>query len=158
MMELTRGGIIRSQAEWIDALIADRRRTMLTICSLPEEMPVVEAIELHDRALGSSHVNVGACFPNRTFSLAITARQVVVAEQLAAPGHAADAAERLGGEVAPLVESARIARRLHEESERHARRLRSRMSVPVVEIPIQVASRPGLATTRAVAAALGGAA
>ena len=156
MMELTRGGIIRSQAEWIDALISDPRRTVLTICALPEEMPVVEAIELHDRALALPHVAVGACFLNRTFPLAVTPRQATLAERLAAPEHAADAAERLGGEVTPLVEATRIACRLHDESERHARRLRSRMSVPVVEIPIQVATRPGLATTRAVAATLDG--
>ena len=50
-----------------------------------------------------------------------------------------------------VLEGVRMARRLHEDSRRHARHLRAAMSVPVLEIPRQVGVRPGLATTEAVA-------
>src|SRR5207302_1847497 len=96
MMELTRGGIIRSQVEWIDATLTDARRTLLTICALPEEMPVVEAIELHDRAREESGVAVGACFLNRVFPVPVTARQAGVLQRLATPEHASPVRERLG--------------------------------------------------------------
>ena len=49
MLTLVSGGLIRAQVEWIDALIRDPVRTTVVLCALPEEMPVIEAIELHER-------------------------------------------------------------------------------------------------------------
>ena len=155
-MELLRGGIVRSQTEWVDSILTDPRRTRLTICALPEEMPVVEALELHDRVHDEARVALGACFLNGTFPVPVTPRQEELLERLAASDPEAVAA-RLGGPLEPLLEGARIARRLHEDGRRHARRLRAGMSVPVLEIPRQVEAAPGLETTRAVAAALEGA-
>lgn len=157
MMELTRGGIIRTQTEWVDETLTDPSRTLLAICALPEEMPVVEAIELHDRAQAEAHVTVGACFLNGTFPVPVTARDTAAVEALVAD-HAEAAARRLGGQVGPVLEGAAIARRLHDGDRRHAGRLRARMHVPVLEVPRQVGTAPGLETTRAVAAALVGSA
>src|SRR6202035_2458608 len=47
MMKLVRGGMIRSQVEWIDGVISDAARTSVVLTALPEEMPVVETLELH---------------------------------------------------------------------------------------------------------------
>jgi len=157
MMELTRGGIIRSQTEWVDQTLTDPRRTLLAICALPEEMPVAEAIELHDRAQAEAHVAVGACFLNSTLPVPVTPRDTGVLEALAS-GHAQAAAARLGGQLGPVLEGAAIARRLHDGDRRHASRLRAHMRVPVLEVPRQVGTAPGLETTRAVAAAVGGSA
>ncbi len=52
--------MIRAQVEWIDALIRDPRRTTVMLCALPEEMPVTEAIELHERLRAGSGVAVDA--------------------------------------------------------------------------------------------------
>jgi anion-transporting ArsA/GET3 family ATPase len=153
MMELTRGGIIRSQTEWVDLTLSDPLRTLLVICALPEEMPVVEAIELHDRANQEAHVGLGACFLDCTFPVGLTAHQSDLLERLV-ESHRQAAEARLGGPVQPLLDGVKLARRLHEESDRHARTLRRRLSVPVVEIPRQVAATPGMAMTRAVASAL----
>src|SRR5947209_2038054 len=49
MLSLVRSGAIRSQVEWIDELVRDDARSTVVLCALPEEMPVVEAIELHAR-------------------------------------------------------------------------------------------------------------
>ena len=157
MMDLAPGGVIRSQTEWIDRTLTDPARTLLTICALPEEMPVVEAIELHDWVEEGTHVGLGACFLNGTFPVPVTAREAALVERLAAD-HAAEAEARLGGDVAPVLEGVRIARRLHEDSRRHARHLRAAMTVPVLEVPRQIGLEPGLATTAAVADALGGSA
>lgn len=154
MLDLAKGGIIRSQAEWVDAIIADPRRTALTICTLPEEMPVTEAVELHDRARKRTRIALGACFLNRAFDAAVTERQLAVLEAAARPEHAEAARERLGGELAPMVEGVRLARRLAAETQRHLRVLRSQMTCPIVEVPLQVGARSGLATTRQVARAL----
>ncbi len=153
MMELTRGGLIRSQTEWVDRTLSDPVRTLLVICALPEEMPVIEAIELHDRANREAHVALGACFLNCTFPVALSAGQSNLLERLAVVDREA-VETRLGGPLEPLLVGTRLARRLHEESARHARTLRSRMGTPVVEIPRQVAVASGLALSRAVANAL----
>jgi anion-transporting ArsA/GET3 family ATPase len=154
MMELTRGGIIRSQTEWVDRTLSDPRLTLLTICALPEEMPVIEAIELHDRANKEAHVALGACFLNCIFPIDVTAHELSLLEHLA-ESHKQAAEARLGGPMQPLLDGVRLARRLYEDSERHARTLRRRLSIPVIEIPRQVAAAPGLAMTLAVAGALG---
>lgn len=153
MMELTRGGIIRSQTEWVDRTLSDPARTLLVICALPEEMPVVEAIELHDRTRKEAHVGLGACFLNCTFPVAVTADEAAVLERLV-ESHEGPAEIRLGGPIQSLLTGTRLARRLHEDSDRHARTLRKRLSIPVVEIPRQVGAGPGLAMARAVADAL----
>jgi len=154
MMELARGGIVRSQVEWIDAILSDPRRSLLTICALPEEMPVTEALELHDRARAETTITMGACFLNRVLTTAVSARQLGVLEELTASDRLAATTARLGGDPRCVLEGVRLAQRLHDTGAAHARRLRAGMSVPVIEIPLQTSARPGLATTRAVAAAL----
>lgn len=154
MMDLAKGGIIHAQVEWIDAMLHDSRRTALTICALPEEMPVTEAIELHDRARDEAGIAAAACFLNRILAPAVTTAQRRLLEVAAAPEHAEEAGRRLGGDVVPLLEGVRMAQRLAESSSRHLRRLRAAMSCPVVGIPVQAGVRPGLAVSRQIAAAL----
>jgi energy-coupling factor transporter ATP-binding protein EcfA2 len=155
MMELARSGLIRSQTEWVDRTLTDPERTVVAICALPEEMPVVEAIELRERARAEAHVAVGACFLNCTFPVPVTARDVALLERLAS-GRARAAASRLGGGAVPLLQGAALARRLHAEDRRLAARLRACLGVPVIEVPRQIGVAHGLATTRAVAATLAG--
>ncbi len=154
LLELVKGGIIRSQVEWIDATLSDPRRTLLTVCALPEEMPVVEALELVDRARRETSIRVGACFLNRMMPVSLNPRQRRVMDAMAEPEHAAALGERLGGDAGAVVAGAQLAQRLHDNGAAHAKRLRAGMSAPVLEVPLQVEPRPGLATTRAVAAAL----
>jgi anion-transporting ArsA/GET3 family ATPase len=154
MLDLVKGGMIRSQVEWIDATLSDPRRTLLTVCALPEEMPVVEALELSERARREVHITVGACFLNRVIPVVLTPKQRKVLERMGEPEHAAALSERLGGDVDALVQGARLAQRLVDNGLRWAKRLREGIGAPVVEVPLQVEARPGLATTRAVAAEL----
>jgi hypothetical protein len=154
MLDLVKGGMIRSQVEWIDATLSDAKRTLLTVCALPEEMPVVEALELSERARKEVHMTVGACFLNRTIPVSLTPRQRKVLERMGEPVHASALSERLGGDAGAVAEGARLAQRLHDNGAMQAKRLRSGIGAPVLEVPLQVDARPGLATTRAVAAAL----
>lgn len=154
MMELVKGGIIHSQVRWIDDILADPERTLLTVCALPEEMPVVEALELHDRVRAETRITMGACFLNRTFPVTPGARALRAVEAAASAAHRDEARRRLGGDPDALVAGLRLAERLAEASHRHARTLRTRLSCPVLEIPLASGARPGLATTRQVAASI----
>ncbi|HEY6378754.1 MAG TPA: ArsA-related P-loop ATPase [Candidatus Dormibacteraeota bacterium] len=155
MMELVKGGIILGQVRWIDQILSDPQRTLLTICALPEDMPVTEAIELHDRALAETRIAVGACFLNRCFPLTITARQLrplELAVTSAARRRTVSAALRADPQA--LLVGARLGQRLGTATQVHLRRLRAHMSCPVLEIPMRAGSREGLATARMVAASL----
>jgi len=154
MMDLAKGGIIRSQTVWIDEMLADPERTALTICALPEEMPAVEAIELHDRARTETRIAIGACFLNRTFPQLVTARSVRTLESAASAEHLDEARKRLGGDPAGVVVGAQLALRLADASAKYSRRLREQMTCPVLEVPVQAGVRSGLAITRQVATAL----
>jgi hypothetical protein len=153
MRRLVRGGMLRSQVDAVDAVVTDHDTTALCITALPEEMPVVEALQLHDEVVQDTDIGLGPCFLNRCVASVASPRQRRLAELLAEPGHARAVAQVLGDGVAGLVAGVRLAGALGHLAQPFARRLTAGMSVPVVAIPL-VAARPGLATTRAVAAAL----
>jgi anion-transporting ArsA/GET3 family ATPase len=150
MLSLIRGGLIRGQIEWIDAVISDSRRTAAVLTALPEEMPVVETIELYDEIAKQRTVHVAMSVLNRMppEPLPPAARRVLA--DIATADQSVR--QRVPG-VASIGADLELAERLRKSAEAHARRLRAEIGVPVVEVPL-VSARTGLATTRAVAAAL----
>jgi hypothetical protein len=149
MRRLVRGGMLRSQVDFVDAMVTDHRISALCITALPEEMPVTEALELHDQVVAQSAIGLGPCFLNRSLS-PLGARQRRLLDAVAEPS-----GDRPGG-LQGVIAGASLAENLAQEALPHARRLVAGMSVPVVPVPL-VGTRPGLATTRAVAAAVEGA-
>jgi anion-transporting ArsA/GET3 family ATPase len=154
MLTLVKGGVIRSQVEWIDALVRDSRRTTVVLCALPEEMPVTEAIELHERLRKGSGVAVDVCILNRATTEPVTTAHRRLVAALIDPEHAEAVSKRLGGAPMMLEAGIDLEARLYETSSRYARLLRSRLPMPVVAVPA-IVERPGLTTTRAVSEALG---
>ncbi|MGA3183739.1 MAG: ArsA-related P-loop ATPase [Candidatus Dormibacteria bacterium] len=153
MRRLVRGGMLRSQVEFVDAMVTNHRKTALCICALAEEMPVAETLELHDEVVRDTGIGLGPCFLNRSAIPVSSPGQRRLVALLADPATARAAAPVLGEGIATLVAGVRLADDLSRLAQPFARRLSSRMSVPVVPIPL-VSARPGLATTRAVAAVL----
>ena len=148
MRTLVRGGMIRGQVDWIDAVLSDEARTCAVLTALPEEMPVVETIELYDDLVAQRNVAVAACVLNRVVPEPLTP-PVKRAFAALTVSHAA-VAERLPG-IAAVGSDLELVERLHSTGAAYAKQLRSGVRVPVVEVEL-VASRSGLATTRAVAA------
>jgi anion-transporting ArsA/GET3 family ATPase len=153
MLTLVRGGLIRAQVEWIDALIRDPRRTTVMLCALPEEMPVIEAIELHDRLRKGSGVAVDLCVLNRAVDEPVTVTHRRLMTALIDPEHAEVVAQHLGGSPLPLEAGLDLQAHLYDTTTRYMRQLRSRLPMPVVPVPF-IVDRTGLTTTRAVADAL----
>jgi hypothetical protein len=139
--------------EWIDALIRDPVRTTVVLCALPEEMPVIEAIELHERLRAGSGVPVDLCVLNRAVDEPVTAAHRRLMSALIAPEHVDAVAQRLGGSPAPLEAGIELQLHLFDTTARYMRQLRSRLPMPVVPVPF-IVDRTGLTTTRAVADAL----
>jgi hypothetical protein len=153
MLTLVRGGLIRAQVEWIDALIRDPVRTTVVLCALPEEMPVIEAIELHERLRAGSGVTVDMCVLNRAVDEPVTAAHRRLMSALIDPHHVEAVAQRLGGSPVPLDAGIDLQAHLYDTTARYMRQLRSRLPMPVVPVPF-IVDRTGLTTTRAVADAL----
>lgn len=153
MLTLVRGGLIRGQAEWIDDMVRDHARSTAVICAMPQEMAVVEAIELCERLRGDVGIAVDACLLNRMVTSAVSAAQRRLAADLSDPAHREAVAERLGGSPEPLALALDIAGELHHRGRARERELAAGVPAPVVEVPLVVA-RPGLATSRQVADAL----
>jgi anion-transporting ArsA/GET3 family ATPase len=153
MKKLTRGGMIRGQLDWIDAAITDTKRTGLVITALPEEMPVVEAVELYQEAQHARYVAVVACFLNRV-APPVQASAAPLLHELASAGRRGSAA-RVSPTGAEHLEAAiEVMAAIHARGEQEAHRLRAGITTaPVIEVPLCVA-KPGLATTRAVADAI----
>ncbi len=153
MMKITRGGMIKGQLEWVDAIVGDRKKSTLVITSLPEEMPVVEAQELYAKAEATQHIGMAACFLNRMPPPALDAAQHRVLAALTTAGRRAAVDKRLDGSVAPFRDGIELAESIRGRAEVQAKALRESVAIPVVEVPLLVAKR-GLATSRAMANAI----
>jgi len=153
MLTLVKGGVIGSQVQWIDELVRDHRRSGVVITALPEEMPVVEAVELRERMQREAGIDVIAAVLNQAVTLAPTPAQRQLATALCDGGQTEALRTRLGGDPAPLAEALEITRRLHDRSVRYQRQLRGGFREPVLVAPL-VNAKPGLATARIVAGVL----
>ncbi len=150
LAELVRGGMIRSQVEWIDGIISDGRRTGLVLTAVPEEMPVVETLELYADIVKQRGVNVAGCVLNRMMRMPLSPpSRRLLADLATADAEVRSRVPCIGSIGADLE----LAERLHKSAEIQARRLRDGIDVPVVEVPL-MATRHGLATSRAVATVL----
>ncbi len=95
---------------------------------------------------------LGPCFLNRSVVPAGT-RQRRLLDLLSDPDGARAAVAAMGAGMEGVIAGAQLADNLARDAQVYARRLAAGMSVPVVPIPL-VATRPGLAATRAIVAAL----
>jgi anion-transporting ArsA/GET3 family ATPase len=150
MLELVRGGLIRSQIEWIDSVISDPRRTTAVLTALPEEMPVVETIELNRDIAKQRTVPVGLCVLNRMPPEPLPAAARRTLADIATAN--AEVRAKVPG-VAHIGADLELGDRLYKSAQGQARHLGAEIGIPVIEVPL-VAARTGLATSRAVAAAL----
>jgi len=85
MRRLVRGGMLRSQVDFVDAMVTNHRKTALCICALAEEMAVAEALELHDEVVEDTDIGLGLCFLNRCVPPVSAPRQRRLVELLADP-------------------------------------------------------------------------
>ena len=125
------------------------------LCALPEEMPVVEAIELHERLRKGSGVAVDLCLLNRAVDEPVTASHRRLMSAMTESEHAEAVAQRLGGSPRPLEAGIDLQAHLYDTTTRYLRQLRTKLSMPVIPVPF-IVDRTGLTTTRAVADALSG--
>ena len=155
--ELVKVGLVRNQTSWMLDVLGDERTTGAVIVSAPEEMPVVETLELTERIGLETNVDVAAVIVNRVLPELFTAAEEEIFDQLV-EGPAHDAlVDAVDGNVAPLLDGARLAVTLRRSRAGHLTRLRQELpeSLPMLYLPYLFTRAHGVRVTALIADALG---
>jgi anion-transporting ArsA/GET3 family ATPase len=144
LLETVPGGPLRHDAEWMQRMLVDPALTALAIVTLPEEMPVNEAIELDAQVRSVLGIARGALLVN-----AMPAARFTAAESAAL--------QRLAGAPPPLGPAARAGRLQAlraEQAERYLARARAALDLPTTVLPLLPSPEWGPAEVEAIAAAI----
>jgi anion-transporting ArsA/GET3 family ATPase len=144
LVETVPGGPLRHDAEWMQALLVDPARSSLAIVTLPEEMPVNEAIELDAQVRSLLGIHRGALFvnamPEARFSAAEAARLADLVDEPPPVG--------------PAARAARLQAIRAEQAARYLERAKAALDLPATVVPLLAEPAWGRAAVEAVAAAI----
>ena len=151
--ELVQVGMVRNQTQWMLDILTDPRQTGVVIVSAPEEMPVAETIELAERLHAETDVDLAAIVVNRVLPELFTEREEAVFDQLREPAAVAALSERVGGDVAPVLDAAELAVTLRRTRAGHLATLRAAVdpALPLIYVPYLFTRSHGVRATRQVA-------
>jgi anion-transporting ArsA/GET3 family ATPase len=156
--ELVKVGLVRDQTGWLMDILGDPDQTGVVITASPEEMPVVESLELIDRLRAETNVDVAAIVVNRVLPELFGRNEEEVFERLREPAMAGALSAAVGGgSVEPVLDAARLAVTLRRTRAAHLARLREGVdpTLPILYVPELFARAHGLRATNQVAEALG---
>jgi anion-transporting ArsA/GET3 family ATPase len=165
--ELVKVGVVRDQTGWMQEILHDPGRTGVVIVSTPEEMPVVETIELASRLHAKTKVSLAAVVANRVLPELFGRREEERFEQLRSPEQLQVVANAIGGlgamRTAPTPEvvkevfdAAELAVQLRRGRATHLTTLREQLdpAVPLLMVPELFTRTHGARATAQVASAL----
>jgi anion-transporting ArsA/GET3 family ATPase len=126
LVDTVPGGPLRRDAEWMEALLVDPSRTAVVIVTLPEEMPVNEAVDLDAQVRDVLGMHRAALFvnamPDTRFS----------AEEEARLAGLAGAPPPLG----PAAQAGRLQALRADQARRYLARARAALDLPATVIPL----------------------
>lgn len=155
--ELVSVGVVRNQTDWMLDILTDPAQTGVVIVSAPEEMPVVETIELADRLNAETSVDLAAVVVNRVLPELFTEREEAVFERLRTPERVAVLSAAVGGDVTPVLDAAELAVTLRRTRAGHLTTLRTGLdpTLPLIFVPYLFTRSHGARATNQVAELLG---
>ena len=153
---LVQVGLVRTQTDWMLEILSDPVTTGLVIVATPEEMPVNETIELAGRVKAETTVDLAAIIVNRVLPELFGRGEEEVFDRLSDPAGRDRVNQAAGGEMAPLLEGARLAVTLRRTRAVHLERLRESVdpALPLLYVPYLFSRTHGLRSTRVVAESL----
>lgn len=163
--ELVKVGVVREQTGWMQDILHDRRRTGVVIVTTPEEMPVVETLDLANRLHTETKVSLAAVVANRVLPELFGNREAERFEQMRTPTEldavAAAVTETSGHPVDSSVlgdvfDAAELAVQLRRSRASHLTELRSGIGpdVPLLLVPELFTRSHGARATAKVAEAV----
>lgn len=153
--DLVQVGLIREQTGWIVEILRDPAATGVVIVAAPEEMPVVETLELIER-LEETEVDLAGVIVNRVLPELFGRAEEEVFERLRDAEEAGTLDGTLGPGIGPVLEAARLAVTLRRTRAGHLAHLREGVpeGTDIVYVPELFNRTHGLRATRQVADAL----
>jgi anion-transporting ArsA/GET3 family ATPase len=154
--ELIQVGLVRDQTEWLNGILGDPEVTGLVTVTTPEEMPVTETIELHERVAANTPVDVAAVVANRVLPPLFDEHEAEVFAALRSEAAVAMLAERAGPRTDVVLAAAQLASDRHRTGAAHLSRLRASIpgEMPMYVVPELFAKASGRRVIRKVADAL----
>ncbi len=166
--ELVKVGVVSDQTGWMQDILHDPAQTGVVIVTTPEEMPVVETVELAGRLKAETHVDLAAVVANRVLPELFGRREEERFDQLREPQNL----EALAGAVTTVTTpetpvdpavvgdvfaAAELAVQLRRSRAGHLTDLRQRLGpdVPLLLVPEMFTRSHGARATAMVADALG---
>ncbi len=144
LLDTIPAGPLRHDAEWMHAILVDAARTALAIVTLPEEMPVNEAVELDAQVRSVLGIHRAALFVNAMPDARFTPEE-------------ADALAPLASDPTPLgpaATAARLQALRAAAAERHLARARAALDLPTTVLPLLPDPVFGPASVERIAAAI----
>ncbi|MFC0081975.1 ArsA family ATPase [Aciditerrimonas ferrireducens] len=129
--ELVKVGLVRTQTDWMLALLSDPAVTGLVVVTTPEEMPVNETLELAERVRRETTVTLCAVVANRVLPELFGAGEEEVFETLRQAAGRRALRRLVPGDPEPVLEAARLAVTLRRTRAEHLARLRAGLPVGV---------------------------
>ena len=147
-------GPLRNQTDWMIELINDPAVTSINIVTTPEEMPVVETIELVQRIRAETNVPLGAIVVNRVLPELFTRDDETRFEELSDPDHLRMIASVAGPGTASVMAGARQAVTMRRTRVEHLELLRSSVDLDLFYVPYQFGTLHGVRALTMIAQAL----
>ncbi len=152
--ELLSVGLVREQTGWLVDLLGDAAVTGVVVVTAPEEMPVVEALDLVGQ-LAADDVGAGtaAVVVNRVLPELFGRGEEVVFDRLCEPGNRGALQAAAGDAAGTVLDAARLAVTLRRNRAEHLSALRAGLdpSLPMLYVPELFARTHGVRALRQVA-------
>jgi anion-transporting ArsA/GET3 family ATPase len=132
--DLVQVGLVRDQTQWMLDILEDPDRTGVVVVTTPEEMPVVESIELVGRLRDETGIAVSTVVANRVLPPLFDRRELALVDRLdLATEVLTDVA---GPAIATVVDAARFTESRRSSGARHLATLRRELDgLDVVTVP-----------------------
>ena len=147
-------GPLRHQTDWMIEIINDPAMTSVNIVTTPEEMPVVETIELVARLRTETSVPLGAVVVNRVLPELFTHDDEIRFRELAMPAVQRIVEDRIGQGTRAVFDGARQAVAMRRSRSEHLDHLRANVDLDLLFVPHQFGALHGVRTLSVIAQAL----
>jgi len=133
--DLVQVGMVRNQTQWMIDVLEDPARTGVVVVTTPEEMPVVETLDLLARLAAETSITPSAIVANRVLPALFDRRQSEVVDRLDEVEDVLVAAAGAG--VRPVLAAAHVTEARRRVGAQHLDRLRAGIppDLPVLNVP-----------------------
>ena len=131
--DLVQVGLVRDQTNWMLDILEDQRTTGVVVVTTPEEMPVVESIELIERLTTTTKVAVAAVVANRVLPEPFGRGEQEIFERIDSIGRQ-QVIDALGDAAGSVLDAAELAVSLRRNGATHLATLRSRLPQDMLTI------------------------